>query len=118
MRLQSIKYSQFDGQPNEWNLDKLDLLGTNLIVGRNASGKTKILNCLNLLARLLCGEAKPNYTSAYDALFEDTNGEHFRYKLKIEKKAVVEEIFLKEGKGREERKFLVRGSKGEERDIY
>ncbi len=107
MRLVSIKYSENDHKPKEWNLDELMLDQITLIVGRNASGKTRTLNIINNLARLIRGDSKPTYTSAnFDAHF-DHDGDNCCYKLSILNGNVVEEKF--ESKGQE---LLTRGQEG------
>jgi energy-coupling factor transporter ATP-binding protein EcfA2 len=108
MQLQSIKYVQYEEQPNEWDLDRLDLLPINLIVGRNASGKTKTLNVINSLARLLSGEVKPNqYVSChFDVTFKDGD-RYYYYNLVIQKNVVVKEVF-----SRDQEKLLDRGEDG------
>jgi len=91
MRLQSIKYTEWEGGPQEWTLEELSLRDINLLVGKNASGKTRILNLINALAQHLAG-ARPASTSGdYDAQFENDNP--LRYHIKFDKKQVVEESF-------------------------
>jgi recombinational DNA repair ATPase RecF len=55
MRLESVKYSEFEGNPQEWTLEGLRLRKRNLIVGRNAAGKTRVLNVISALASQLAG---------------------------------------------------------------
>jgi energy-coupling factor transporter ATP-binding protein EcfA2 len=95
MKLQSIKYSQFDGRPNEWNLDRLDLGPINLIVGRNATGKTKTVKFIYGLAELLSGRLKPMQVSSanFDVIFQH-EGKIYQYKVVIEDKAVISEEFF------------------------
>lgn len=107
MRLVSIKYSEYEQKPKEWNLDNLVLDQVTLIVGKNASGKTRTLNIINNLARLIRGDNKPTYGSAnFDAHF-DHNGEACRYKISILNGSVIEEKFESKGKN-----LLTRGQDG------
>jgi energy-coupling factor transporter ATP-binding protein EcfA2 len=107
MELVSIKYSEYEQKPKEWNLDNLVLDQVTLIVGRNASGKTRTLNIINNLARLIRGDNKPTYGSAnFDANF-DHDGETCRYKISIWNGNVIEEKFESKGK-----KLLSRGQDG------
>ena len=46
MQLVSISYKEFEGQDQEWTLDKLTLKDRNLLVGKNATGKTRVLNII------------------------------------------------------------------------
>ncbi len=85
MILKSLKYCRDKGDKNEWRIEGntvngeseewLTLNRINLIVGRNASGKTKTLNVIRQIADLLAGDVKPSDlihdTSAYELLFQD-----------------------------------------------
>jgi energy-coupling factor transporter ATP-binding protein EcfA2 len=107
MRLVSIKYSEFEQKPKEWNLDNLLLNQITLIVGKNASGKTRTLNIINNLARLIRGDNKPTYESGnFNAYFND-EGDDYRYKIFIQNGKVVEEEFESKGKI-----LLTRGTNG------
>ena len=71
MKLKSIQYSQYDGQPREWRLEDCTLGDINLIVGKNATGKTKALNIISDLANSLSGDSKQKLdTGDWDAAFE------------------------------------------------
>ncbi len=107
MQLESIKYSEFEGEPKEWNLDNLTLEPLNLVVGKNASGKTRALNLINNFAKLLSGVQKLSYASAnFEAHFKHEK-QTYRYKIRISNKMVVEEEFECDGKKR-----LTRGKAG------
>lgn len=57
MQIKSIKYKQFEGNEKFWNLQEVALGRINLLVGKNASGKSKTLNVINGLS-LILGENK------------------------------------------------------------
>jgi len=91
MNLDWISYSQFDEAPNEWKLEEFTFGTLNLIVGRNASGKSRTLSIISNLAKLLCGEIKPIYLSFnFDAQFTDGKKE-YKYQLKISERVVRKE---------------------------
>jgi energy-coupling factor transporter ATP-binding protein EcfA2 len=56
MFLRKVKYSQFEGNPKEWTLVDFCPQQINLIVGKNATGKTKTLNVISKMAHLISGE--------------------------------------------------------------
>jgi AAA15 family ATPase/GTPase len=56
MKLDSVHYCEDKGMPSEWRVDGCQLGDVNLIVGKNASGKSKILRAINLLSNLLSGD--------------------------------------------------------------
>ncbi len=71
MLLESIEYTQFAGRPNEWRLEGCSLGSINLIVGQNATGKTRILNIIGGLANLLSGDGKVPFRSGdYEVRFQ------------------------------------------------
>jgi hypothetical protein len=108
MRLTSLSYVQFPADRREWKLSGLKLGALNLIVGKNASGRTRTVNVLWTLARLLCGTQKPTLSSAeYEARFEH-DGEVIDYVLRVKDSVVTEERFAVAGEVK-----LTRGSGGE-----
>ena len=71
MKLKSIAYSQFEGEKSEWKVSELVLGPITLLVGKNASGKTRLLNIIGNLGNLLAGDLKPAFRSGnYDVVFE------------------------------------------------
>ncbi len=91
MKLKTIIYNQFAGKPDEWRLSKASFKDTNLIVGRNASGKTRTLNIVKGLAELLSMRQQLHFLSGdYDAVFEDDE-KQITYTLKYEDGKVIEE---------------------------
>ena len=71
MFLKSIEYAQHEGTPRLWKLEGCTLGNINLIVGKNATGKSRTLNVINGLANLLSGERKLQYMSGnYNVEFD------------------------------------------------
>lgn len=91
MKLKTISYSQHAGTAEEWILSKVLFKDTNLIVGRNASGKSRTLSIVKALAELLSMRQQLRYRSGdYNAVFEDNN-KQIVYMLKYEDGKVIEE---------------------------
>ena len=59
MRLASIAYKEWEGRDQEWILDEVKFGQRNLLVGKNATGKTRVLNIIGGLAKLLAREMPP-----------------------------------------------------------
>lgn len=98
MKLVSLNYSQFLNDPREWKILGLDLGPTNLLVGKNAAGKSRTLSVINALALLLSGKTPLVFQSGtYDAVFE-SDGKPIRYKLKYENRRVQFEEMLFKGR--------------------
>ena len=56
MMLKSIKFRESMGRDTEWLLDDLTLSPSNLLVGKNATGKTRTLNVIHFLSTLFTGQ--------------------------------------------------------------
>jgi hypothetical protein len=106
MRLISINYKEHSGQPQEWILNGLELNAKNLLVGKNASGKSRTLNVINALARYLTGQQAVGVSSDYDCIF-DHNNQRYQYILHIKNQEVISEKILID-----EKVFLDRGAGG------
>lgn len=63
MSLISLTYSEYPGDSRFWELETASFSSINLIVGKNATGKSRLLNVLGGLCRLLSGTAQVNYES-------------------------------------------------------
>ncbi|MCK5524435.1 MAG: ATP-binding protein [Thiomargarita sp.] len=101
MILKAIKYCKNKGEKNEWSIrsnpvdnEWLDLNPINLIVGRNASGKTKTIQIIREIADLLGGDTKLSEliyaTSTYELRFENGN-DKVEYFLDFENSRVIQE---------------------------
>lgn len=71
MRLKSVSYSEFLGEPKEWSISDFTLEPINLVVGKNATGKTRTLNVLSGLGKLLSGRQKPSDVPYYEGLMNE-----------------------------------------------
>ncbi|MFM7714099.1 MAG: ATP-binding protein, partial [Microcystis sp.] len=58
MKLDQFEYISNRGKPNEWRIDGCQLGNINLIVGKNASGKSRIVKSIYKLSELLSGSEK------------------------------------------------------------
>jgi energy-coupling factor transporter ATP-binding protein EcfA2 len=76
MFLKSIKYCEYKNKPNAWSLDEFQLGYTNLVIGKNASGKTRTLNVIGGIADLvsghLGGKKLPFISGDYKLCFENS----------------------------------------------
>jgi len=95
MKLDIFEYIYNQGQPSEWRVEECQLMSTNLIVGKNASGKSRIVTAIRIISELLSTSGKINPTSRTDEWFLrfDINEpeERTEYILKIEKGSVIKE---------------------------
>jgi len=90
MHLKTIKYGQYIGEMKEWTLSSSAFQKIALIVGKNASGKTRTLNVLAGLSKLINGE-KPYSNGIYEVDF--TNGDNnYNYCLNMENGIITHEL--------------------------
>ncbi len=108
MRIANMNYVQWEGTPREWRVDGVVFGPVNLLVGANASGKSRILNVASGLAKFLAGDTKVTILSGdYDITFEN-DGERLRYILQVVDSKVTKENFEVNGK-----KLLQRAAGGQ-----
>lgn len=110
MRLKSFAFCQDRGGAREWQVERFDIDDITLLVGKNASGKTKTLNALTRLSQLLAGAVRPVFlgSAEFDAHFDD-GGKPARYELVIgHNSGVTREVYSVAGTT-----LLNRGEAGE-----
>lgn len=100
MLLKSIKYNQFINDSIDWSIEGVDNTSVtfdsnvNLIVAKNASGKSKTLDALRDISDLISGENKlPRLYSSfeYELIFENT-GDEITYKLSVRNNKIISEV--------------------------
>lgn len=96
MKLKSISYSEFPNEPQEWVLNGLSVGMKTLLVGKNASGKTRTLNLLDGIAKIFSGLSEPLVTGAFDCHFEG-EGQEYKYHVACKEGKVVEERLVIDG---------------------
>jgi len=97
MKLDLISYCVDENLASEWRLEGCRLGDINLIVGKNASGKTRILRSIELLASLLCGNTdlhpekkRRDWTLTFDS---DSENNQKIYKLITQDGKVFQEKY-------------------------
>ena len=92
MRLKSLEYSEHEGAPEEWTLRGFTPGNANLLVGKNASGKSSILNVIYSATQTIAGGRLPrnwNFSLIFDNGVQET-----KYEQKIRNNKVVVELFM------------------------
>lgn len=97
MRLHSLNYSEYEDSPQRWELEGLSLGPSNLIVGKNSSGKSRTLNVISALARNLAGLQAPGLYSNYECQFRH-NDQSYQYMLRYRDQQVLKEQLSIDGK--------------------
>lgn len=111
--LTKIKYEEFFGTPRHWKMHPLDLQQINLVVGKNATGKTRLINVLSGFYGILAGKHPGIFESAkYEAEIV-LGGKKYEIILHAEKGRVIEEKICVDGVTQ-----LERNSDGQGRIFY
>lgn len=97
MKLDSLRFSEFIGEPQEWHLHECTFATVNLVVGKNASGKTRLLNVINGLAQMIRGDHKQVFTSGeYEVRLSSTDYSYV-YNVVINHSVVTAETLSRNG---------------------
>lgn len=103
MILKALKYKRFDGQPREWSIvgfetptnKQFAYFGNfNLLVGKNAAGKSRVLDAICTIASLISRKTTitnvAHSTELFDLIFE-SEGVNYSYKLSYTDRSITEE---------------------------
>ncbi len=108
MKISTLKYTQFEDTPQKWTLENATFEHINLIVGRNATGKTKILNVIKNHALTISRYQKLKFRDGNYEIHFENQGTSTCYSLKYGEKVVkYESLFLND------KNFLTRNEYGE-----
>lgn len=83
MYLSELRFSEYLNRSREWVTSPISFENVNLIVGKNASGKTRLLNVISGLAQILTRtNTKLFEVGIYEATFRSAENE-YKYKLEL-----------------------------------
>ncbi len=94
MQLKSIEFRQYEGEPSQWTIEEFILGNINLLVGKNATGKSRTLNIIRSLGNLVAGDIKLQFRSGNYKVTFDKNGEVITYLLQYKKTRVIREKLI------------------------
>ena len=99
MRLVELSFS-FENDPslNEWEVKNLAFAPLNLIVGRNAVGKSRVLKVIYNGARMISQRVGKLFWGKWDFVFEKENGVLFHYQMDTQRKEGIYELLEVGGK--------------------
>jgi len=93
MLLSRIEYKEWEGNPREWIIDPTSFGDINLLVGKNTSGKSRLLNVMSGLARLFSGKQQTLFSSGdYKVTLTSQNGPSYEYEVSLKENNAVREI--------------------------
>ncbi|MBK9577501.1 MAG: ATP-binding protein [Fibrobacteres bacterium] len=91
MFLKEISYSEFNNEPRYWELKNAKLNDINLIVGKNASGKSRTLNVISGLSNTLMSPIIAVDAGSYMAKFINSKNKEIILALDIRDGKVIKE---------------------------
>lgn len=110
MILKALKYTRFEGEPREWKIvgkgepqgkAYAEFGNLNLLVGKNASGKSRTLNVIREIGNLLTGrhtvENTPYPNEKYELIFSEGDN-IFEYHLSYKSRIIEKEELVFNGK--------------------
>lgn len=96
MSLVKLSYSEYEGQARYWEVRDATFSNINLIVGKNSSGKSRLLSVINSFAKLLSGQHKPFESCRFSAIVKLRDRE-FSYDIAFANGAISSERLLING---------------------
>lgn len=113
MSLVRLSYSEYEGEPRYWEIADATFSNINLVVGKNSSGKSRLVSVINSFAQLLSGQQKiPHESSNFLAIIK-LNNRKFSYEIGFKDGAIIREILKIDGKEQ-----LKRGKDGSGKIFY
>ena len=91
MKIQKLSYSEFEGQPGEWIFEDCTFGTVNLIVGKNATGKTRTLNVIRGLAAQLSESPFLQVSEGSYVVHFDKDGVSYDYICEYHDRRVIAE---------------------------
>lgn len=97
MTLKSLTYCEYEGDPKYWGLERIEFGSVNLLVGRNATGKTRVLNVALSICRLISGQQGRPFSSGRFDVEVELSGCLYRYIVSFDNRKVIEEQLSVDG---------------------
>lgn len=113
MSLRSLDYSEYEGDPRHWELAPTEFGDINLLVGKNATGKSRVLNVIASMCRIISGEQGKPFTSGRFAIEVKLGSTLYSYLISFHDGKILEESLSVDGAVR-----LTRNSQGEGRVYF
>jgi len=80
-KFQKMRIKQLSYVDPYWELENLQLNKVNLVVGKNATGKTRTLQTIDLLVKMITQKRDLNWGAQWAILFENYKGEEIKYEF-------------------------------------
>lgn len=107
MKLEKLLYSEYEGEPKEWAFEECTFGDMNLIVGKNATGKTRTLNVIGGLGDLFSDSRRLQWQDGNYVAEFSSGARAFVYAVKYSERTVLSEELRIDGE-----ECLTRGPDG------
>ena len=97
MTLKSLTYSEFEDDPRHWSIEHTEFEDINLMVGRNSTGKTRILNVIFSICRIISGVHTKAFNSGNFFIEVELDEKLYSYEISFQKAKVIQESLLVDG---------------------
>jgi predicted ATPase len=100
MILKKVNYKEFspeDPKNNYWELGGLVLGTTNLIVGKNASGKTRTVNLIRSFASIIFDSTRIIQEGYFEVVFIMDDAKELKYDLELRSGKIIKELIVIDG---------------------
>lgn len=81
MKIKQLSYKDYN-----WELDNLKLSNVNLLVGKNGTGKTRTLQTIDLLVKMITQRRDLNWGAEWEVVFENYKQQELTYKFSTSSK--------------------------------
>jgi len=96
MLLKSLSYSENMDKPEFWKVEGLSFDDMNLIVGKNASGKSRVIRILDVVAKMISGRLTDLFNGRWELSFNNEN-ETYLFSCYIDDRIILEEKIVING---------------------
>lgn len=100
MHLRFYRFDELEGKLREWSVGKFHLDKVNLFVGVNSSGKSRIINTIDVLGKLISKSTKVVFEAARWSVLFEHEGDLYDLYIEIKDKIIVSERLTVDGKVR------------------
>lgn len=97
MSLKKLTYHEHENEPRYWGLKPVEFGGVNLLVGRNSTGKSRVLNVILSFARLLSSNQVAAFSSGRFEAELEIGGKIFKYLIWFKDSKIEEEHLTVDG---------------------
>lgn len=90
MNIKKVTYKENEGKSNFWSFENATFSNVNLMVGKNSTGKSRLIYVLHSFSQLLLGNVPVFHSCMFDMVL-GINSQEFKYHIKFDNGGVASE---------------------------